>query len=109
MIPIECFHVASIGIDLMLGAMAYGASQVCILVTDKTADAYVAALKRQMGYAETIVNALGYAGKHFALIENPARPVGVDARGGRGEGGELQPFVRKAHHAGFCAGPPGAP
>jgi ferredoxin len=25
-----------------------------------------------MGYAETIVNALGYAGKHFSLIENPA-------------------------------------
>ncbi len=71
-IPMECFHVASIGMDLMLGAMAYGASQISILVTDKTADAYVAALTRQMGYAETIVNALGYAGKHFALIENPA-------------------------------------
>ncbi|HYI87865.1 MAG TPA: 4Fe-4S dicluster domain-containing protein, partial [Burkholderiales bacterium] len=71
-IPMECFHVASIGMDLMLGAMAYGASQISILVTDKTADAYVAALKRQMGYAETIVNALGYAGKHFSLIENPA-------------------------------------
>ena len=71
-IPMECFHVASIGMDLMLGAMAYGASQISILVTDKTADAYVAALKRQMGYAETIVNALGYAGKHFSLIEKPA-------------------------------------
>jgi ferredoxin len=70
-IPMECFHVASIGIDLMLGAIAYGASQVSILVTDQTADAYVAALKRQMGYAETIVNALGYAGTHFALMENP--------------------------------------
>jgi ferredoxin len=70
-IPLECFHVASIGMDLVLGAMAYGASQVVILSTEKTADAYVAALKRQMGYAETIVNALGYAGKHFSLIENP--------------------------------------
>jgi ferredoxin len=70
-IPIECFHVASIGMDLMLGAMAYGASQVVVLSTEKTADGYVEALKRQMGYAETIVNALGYAGKHFALIEKP--------------------------------------
>ena len=69
-IPIECFHVASIGMDLLLGAMAYGASQISILVTEKTAEGYVAALKRQMGYAETIVNALGYAGKHFSLIEN---------------------------------------
>jgi ferredoxin len=71
-IPLECFHVASIGMDLMLGAMAYGASQISILITDKTAEGYVGALRRQMGYAETIVNALGYAGKHFSLIENPA-------------------------------------
>jgi ferredoxin len=71
-IPIECFHVASIGMDLMLGAMAYGASQISILVTEKTAVGYVGASKRQMGYAETIVNALGYAGKHFAVIESPA-------------------------------------
>ncbi|HEX6156497.1 MAG TPA: 4Fe-4S dicluster domain-containing protein, partial [Burkholderiales bacterium] len=41
-------------------------------VTDKAAEGYVAASKRQMGYAEVIVNALGYAGKHFSLIENPA-------------------------------------
>jgi ferredoxin len=71
-IPLECFHVASIGMDLMLGALAYGASQVCILKTEKTADAYVEASKRQMGYAQTIVNALGYPGRHFAAIENPA-------------------------------------
>src|SRR5688572_16632047 len=71
-IPVECFHVASIGIDLMLGAMAYGASQVCILSTQKTAPGYVEATKRQMGYAETIVNALGYAGRHFSVFDNPA-------------------------------------
>ena len=51
----EVFHVASVGIDLMLGAMAYGASQVCILSTEKVSDGYREALKRQMGYAETIV------------------------------------------------------
>ena len=71
-IPMECFHVASIGMDLLLGAMAYGASQAIVLVTDKTAEGYVAATKRQMGYAQTIVSALGYAGKHFSVIENPA-------------------------------------
>jgi ferredoxin len=71
-IPVECFHVASIGMDLMLGALAYGASQVVVLQTEKVADTYTAALKRQMGYAQTIVNALGYAGRHFALVESPA-------------------------------------
>ncbi len=70
-LPFECFHVASIGIDVMLGALAQGASQIGILITDKTAESYVVALKRQIGYAQAIVSALGYAGKHFALIENP--------------------------------------
>jgi hypothetical protein len=48
-IPIECFHTASIGIDLMLGALAYGASQVLVLSTEKVAEGYAAALQRQMG------------------------------------------------------------
>jgi ferredoxin len=71
-IPVEVFHVASVGMDLMLGAMAYGASQVCILGTEKVAPAYLEATRRQMGYAQTIVNALGYAGRHFSVIDNPA-------------------------------------
>jgi ferredoxin len=92
-IPLECFHVASIGMDLMLGAMAYGASQVSILTTEKTAESYVAALKRQMGYAETIVSALGYAGRHFSLIENP------------GELWELAPAASVTKAAGFNLSP----
>jgi ferredoxin len=68
-IPLECFHTASVGIDLLLGTIAHGASQVMVLSTDKTGEGYVAALKRQMGFAETIVNALGYAGTHFKVIE----------------------------------------
>ncbi|HET7297820.1 MAG TPA: 4Fe-4S dicluster domain-containing protein, partial [Burkholderiales bacterium] len=77
-IPVEVFHAASVGMDLMLGAMAYGASQVCVLSTEKVADGYREALKRQMGYAETIVNALGYAGRHFALVEDPAELWGLE-------------------------------
>jgi ferredoxin len=68
-IPIECFHVASIGIDLLLGAIAYGACQVCVVTTEKTADTYAAALKQQMGFAEAILHGLGYAGEHFALVD----------------------------------------
>ena len=71
-LPLECFHAASIGIDLLLGAIACGASQVRVLATDKTAEGYVAALKKQMGYAEQILQALGYGGEHFAVIDNPA-------------------------------------
>lgn len=71
-IPLEVFHVASVGMDLMLAAMAYGASQIAILVNEITAAGYVEALRRQMGYAQTIVSALGYPGRHFAVVENPS-------------------------------------
>jgi len=70
-IPLECFHVAAIGIDVLLGAVAYGASQVCVLVTGKTAPEYAAALERQMGYAQAILSAMGYRGTHFRVIEEP--------------------------------------
>jgi ferredoxin len=86
-IPMEVFHAASVGMDLMLGALAYGASQVVVLSTEKVADSYVAALKRQMGYAQAIVGGLGYAGTHFRLITasdevwelSPAATVGKAA------------------------------
>jgi len=40
-----------------------------VLSTEKVADGYVAALKKQMHYAQTILTELGYAGKHFSVIE----------------------------------------
>ena len=88
-IPLEVFHAASVGIDLMLGAVAYGASQVAVLVTEKTAPGYVEATRRQMGYAETIVGALGYAGNHFQVVESPAALW------------ELEPAAGVAKAAGF--------
>jgi ferredoxin len=69
-IPLECFHVASIGMDLMLGALAYGASQVVVLSTEKVAEGYGAALQRQMGHAQAIVTGLGYAGAHLRLLSD---------------------------------------
>ena len=92
-IPVECFHVASIGIDLMLGAMAYGASQVCILATEKTAPSYLEATQRQMRYAETVANALGYGGRRFLLLERP------------GDLWELEPAVTVAKPATFNLSP----
>ena len=71
-IPFECFHVASVGLDLVLGAMAYGASQVRILVTEQVADEYAAALERQLSFAQTILTSLGYAGTHVAVIRDLA-------------------------------------
>ncbi len=68
-LPLECYHVAAIGIDLLLGAICYGASQVRVLVTGREAEGYVAALKEQMSYAAAILAGLGFEGAHFGVIE----------------------------------------
>jgi ferredoxin len=68
-IPFEAFHIATIGMDLMLGAIAYGASQVVVLSTGREPEGYVAALKKQMAFAEAILEGLGYTGVHFAIVE----------------------------------------
>ena len=67
-IPLECFHIASIGIDVLLGAIAWGASQVRVLSSGREPEAYRAALERQMGYAQQILSGLGYAGAHFGVV-----------------------------------------
>lgn len=67
-IPLECFHIASIGLDTLLGAVCYGASQVVVVGTDEPGG-YAAALREQMALGETILQALGYTGVHFEFIQ----------------------------------------
>jgi ferredoxin len=52
----------------LLGAIAYGASQVLVLAAGADADEYGAAIERQMGHAAAILNGLGYAGTHFKFV-----------------------------------------
>ena len=68
-LPLESLHVAAIGLDLMLPAIAFGASQVVVLAARGTDREYLQALRRQMATGEEILAALGYAGTHFAVIE----------------------------------------
>jgi ferredoxin len=73
-VPLEIHHIASVGIDVWLAALAWGASQVAVIVTGDEAPQYVEALEFQMRVADTIANALGYQGAHF-------RTVAADALG----------------------------
>jgi ferredoxin len=73
-IPVPVWHIASTGIDLLLGAVSYGATHVALLSTGSEAPEYAAALLEQMGHAQTILNALGYQGKHFSLLEARTAP-----------------------------------
>ena len=67
-IPVELHHMAAAGIDVWLGALAYGASGVAVLATGAEAPQYADALGLQMSYAQIIVQVLGYQGKHFELL-----------------------------------------
>jgi ferredoxin len=68
-LPLEAWHVAAIGLDLMLPAIAFGASQVVVVASAREDREYLEALRGQMALAEAIVQALGYEGTHFALVE----------------------------------------
>jgi ferredoxin len=78
-LPVETWHVAAIGLDLLLPAIAFGASNVVVLTAGSEDREYVAALRAQMAIGQAILTQLGYPGTHFALIE--AADPGELARG----------------------------
>jgi ferredoxin len=77
-LPVALWHTASVGLDLWLAAIAQGASQVWVLVTAEEAPEYRQALAEQMAIGNAILQGLGYAGTHLALIEaRDARDLGA--------------------------------
>ena len=77
-IPMALWHTASVGLELWLSAVAYGARQVMVLLTDEEAPQYRAALMEQMAVAQSLLNGLGYGGVHFQLME-AKNPTALDA------------------------------
>ncbi len=86
-IPMGLWHTASLGLEVWLSAVAYGARQVLVLLTDEEAPQYRTALAEQMAVAQALLNGLGYSGVHFALIE-ASHPQALD--------GELQRLTGRA-------------
>ncbi len=68
-LPVALWHTASVGLDLWLAAIAQGASQVWVLLSDEEAPEYRAALAEQMAVGQALLAGLGYAGVHLRLIE----------------------------------------
>ncbi|GAB3476687.1 4Fe-4S binding protein [Polaromonas eurypsychrophila] len=73
-IPQALWHTASVGLDLWLSAIAFGASQVAVLVTDEEAPAYLAGLAEQMAVAQAVLHGMGYTGLHFHLLQGSGAP-----------------------------------
>ena len=68
-IPLEVLHIASLGLDLMLGSIALGAAQFAVLATGSEPAGYLRALERQMGYAQEILSGLNLGDGRFRLIQ----------------------------------------
>jgi ferredoxin len=67
--PVALWHTASVGLELWLSAVAYGARQVLVMLTDEEAPQYKRALMEQMAVAQSLLNGLGYDGVHFELLQ----------------------------------------
>lgn len=67
--PLALWHTASTGLELWLTSIAYGASQVWVLMTGEEAPEYRTAVRAQMDVAQAILSGLGYTGEHFRILQ----------------------------------------
>jgi ferredoxin len=77
MLPLETWHVASTGLDVLLGAIAYGAGHVAVLAAGSEAPDYREALRAEMELGQHILNELGFAGTHFSLVSDAGQLVSL--------------------------------
>lgn len=68
LMPVDLHHVSSVGIDVWLTAIAYGATNVLVLTTGEEAPQYLDALEQQIDIAQSILSGLGYEGRHVSLL-----------------------------------------
>ena len=68
-IPLEVHHIASLGLDTMLGCLVMGAAAVRLLAAGSEGEEYLAALREQLGFGRAILAGLGYGEDHLGLIE----------------------------------------
>jgi len=101
-LPLPVHHVASVGMDLWLAAVAYGAVDVAVLATGCEAQQYLDALAEQMTIAQAIIDGLGYSRIKLHLLR-VRDAVELDR--------ELQRFVATAPagHAATAVGRASAP
>ncbi len=69
-VAVEVEHVASVGLEVWLSAVAFGAGSVTVLAGAELAPAYREALVAQMAVGQAIISGLGYAGLHLRLVDD---------------------------------------
>ncbi|HEX6704233.1 MAG TPA: 4Fe-4S dicluster domain-containing protein [Albitalea sp.] len=71
-LPLDVVHTASVGLELWLAALAYGAADVWVLLTDEEAPAYRDALAQQAALANALMEGWGYAAGRVRLLSGDA-------------------------------------
>jgi ferredoxin len=68
-IPLPVHHIASVGLDLALGAIVLGVNQLRVLGAGTEPEGYRAAIAQQLGFGQTLLEALGYGRGRLELLE----------------------------------------
>ncbi len=68
-LPVPLWHTASMGAEVWLSAVAYGATNVWVLMAGEEAPHYVQAVREQMDVAQAILSGLGFQGTHFQILQ----------------------------------------
>ena len=72
-IPVEVYSIDSVGLDLWLAALAWGATDIISLVAAEDIERYRQLAGFQMELGDTIAQALGYQGRHFGVVNGDDR------------------------------------
>ena len=67
-IPIEIAELGSVGMDVWLSALAYGASAVFLLPTYATPGRVIGEAQAQLAYAQALIEGMGYEPQRIALL-----------------------------------------
>ena len=81
-LPVPVWHTASMGVEVWLSAVVYGAHNVWVLMAGEEAPQYLDAVRAQMDVAQAILTGLGYQGTHFQILQarDASDWVDLDAR-----------------------------
>jgi len=74
LIPVEVENTASVGMDIWLACLAYGAHHIFLLATDESAPGVVESVKREIDVTQIILGAMGYPRDRVTLL----RPDNAD-------------------------------
>ena len=74
-IPVEVHDVAAVGLDLLLGALAYGAARCVVMSDSEEPETYLATLSGQIEVGKTILDALGLDGRALEIVKAEDAPT----------------------------------